>query len=295
MFELVQERTRLEKVENRSAIQEKELASKREQLRDARLVLDIVSKAMLKCADPHDTDTREFTSTDRSFIQRVTGTSLDWCKWNLLDEINAGYHKDILPSKPFEKLFVENSGVICMCKEAGRRTVLHMFLRDVLNREEFGSALRIFHEFEFLITSTEDSRLIRLSGKADYTIGHSAGKDIFDCEPSKELHLIAAEANRDWPDESYWECIAQIAALHKSRKQAGKKKCQTWGILSNATNWKFLSIDETGQLSTSEDFKLELRSYNEKQVLAVYRAIYSIVKSCYEASPPSTPEKKHRS
>lgn len=182
-----------------------------------------------------------------------------------------------------------------MYKEAGRRTVLDMFLRDVLNREEFGSALRVFTEYEFCITSMEDSRLIRLSGKADYTIGHSAGKDIFDREPSKELHLIAAEAKRDWPDESYWQCIAQTAALHKSRKQAGKQKCQTWGILSNATNWKFLFIDETGQLSTSEDFKLDLRSYNEKQVLAVYRAIYSIVKSCYEASPPSTPEKKHRS
>ena len=69
----------------------------------------------------------------------------------------------------------------------------------------------------------EDSRLIRLSGKADYTIGHSAGKDIFDREPSKELHLIAAEAKRDWPDESYWQCIAQTAALHKSRKQRASR------------------------------------------------------------------------
>lgn len=127
VFEFAEERARLETVENRSAIQEIQLALKREQLRDARLALENVTRAMLKCADPHDTDTRVFTSADRTFIQRVTGTSLDWCKWNLLDEINAGYHNDIFPSKSFEKLFVENCGVFCMYKEAGRRTVLDMF------------------------------------------------------------------------------------------------------------------------------------------------------------------------
>ena len=127
VFEFAEERARLETVENRSAIQEIQLALKREQLRDARLALENVTRAMLKFADPHDTDTRVFTSADRTFIQRVTGTSLDWCKWNLLDEINAGYHNDIFPSKSFEKLFVENCGVFCMYKEAGRRTVLDMF------------------------------------------------------------------------------------------------------------------------------------------------------------------------
>ncbi len=179
-----------------------------------------------------------------------------------------------------------------MYKEAGRRTVLDMFFRDVLSREEFGSALCVFPEYEFCVTSTEDSRPIRLSGKADYTIGHSAGKDLFDTEPSKELHLIAAEAKRDWPEESYWQCIAQTAALHMSRKEAGKRNRRVWGILSNATFWRFLFIDEAGQLWTSGDFQLDLRSYDDDQVLPVYRVIYYIVKSCNEASPPSMPEKK---
>ena len=180
-----------------------------------------------------------------------------------------------------------------MYREASHRTVLDMFFKDVLSRDEFGSALRVFPEYDFCVNSMEDSgNPVKLSGKADYTIGHSAGKDIFDCEPSKELHLIAAEAKREWPGESYWQCIAQTAALHKSRKDAGKKTCRVWGILSNASIWRFLYIDEAGQLSTSNDFLLDLRRYNEKQVLAVYRAIYHIVKSCYEASPPSTPVKK---
>jgi hypothetical protein len=58
------------------------------------------------------------------------------------------------------------------------------------------------------------SSLLEISGK----IGHSAGKDIIDKEPSKELHLIAAEAKPQLQDDSYWQCVAQTAALHKYRK-----------------------------------------------------------------------------
>jgi hypothetical protein len=289
---LIQEKTKMDMIEPRCSTQETYLASVTERLRLAKLALDNYTKIMIECATPQQNDTEVFTSADQSFIERVTGTNLDWRKWHVQDEIGAGPYTEIFPSDGFQKLFQQNSMVFCMYKEAGRRTVLDLFFRDVLSREEFGSALRVFPEYKFCVTSTEDSRPVRLSGKADYTIGHSASKDMFEREPSMESHLVAAEAKRDWPEESYWQCIVQTAALHKSRKDANKKNRRVWGILSNAIFWKFLFIDEAGQLWTSADFHLGLRGYDEDEVLAVYRVIYHIVKSCNEACPPSAPEKK---
>jgi hypothetical protein len=72
-----------------------------------------------------------------------------------------------------------------------------------------------------------------------------------------------------------------------------RKKCLVWGILSNATFWRFIFIDEHGELSTSRDYQPGLCLYDENQVLAIYLVIHHILKSCIEASPPpSKPEKK---
>jgi hypothetical protein len=261
-----------------------------ERLRIAKTSLENFTKVLIDRAAPHTDFSKVFICVDRDFIEKITGTSLIWREWRALDRISSSYI-DVFPSPKFRENFHENSEFVCMYKEAGRRSVLEMFLKDILSRKEFGSALRLFPEYEFFVTSIVDSKPIKLSGKADYTIGHSAGKDIFDKEPSKELHLIAAEAKREWPDESYWQCVAQTAALHKSRKDAKKKNCRVWGILSNATLWRFLFIDEEGELWTSRDYQLGLRSYDENQALAIYRVIYHLVKSCHVASPPSTPEK----
>ena len=112
-----------------------------------------------------------------------------------------------------------------------------------MTMEEFRSQLRVFTEFEYSVTELdESSQLLALTGKADYTIGHSCGRDIFDKEPPKEVHLVAAEAKREGLDENYWQCVAQVTALHKSRKVAGKANCKVWGILSNATVWRLFSL-----------------------------------------------------
>ena len=191
---LIQERTRLQNIEQRSSFQENDLASVTERLQIAKLALDDYTKLIIKSATLQGSDSKVFTSADRKFIEKVTGTSLDWCKWYVMDEVNTGPYANVFPSQSFQVLFEQNSQVFSMFKEAGRRTVLDLFFRDVLSREEFSSALRVFPEYEFCLTSTDGSRPIRLSGKADYTIGHSSGNDLFDIEPSKELHLIAAEA-----------------------------------------------------------------------------------------------------
>ena len=68
--ELVQARTKLEKVEQRSHTQELDLSSLKEQLQDARSELSNITKIMIKCADPQDTDTKKFSSADQSLLKK---------------------------------------------------------------------------------------------------------------------------------------------------------------------------------------------------------------------------------
>ncbi len=134
----------------------------------------------------------------------------------------------------------------------------------------------------------DSGETFKLSGVADYSVGRHTNLGMFGPESCKELHLVAVEAKSDWAEDSYWQCVAQVAALYRSRKLAGKASCRVWGIISNATHWRFLSIGEDGQLSQSKEYFLELENFGPEAVL-LYRLVHHIVKLCFKASPPSTP------
>jgi hypothetical protein len=162
--------------------------------------------------------------------------------------------------------------------EAGRRFVLNEFLLDILYRSEFEESLRIFPEIRMEVSKIVGNKKRKIIGDTDYTIGLGKGYDIFSKAPPKELHLIAMEAKVDWGTSDYWQCVAEIATLYKSRKDAGKTKCNVWGVLSNAADWQFI-IDERGLLWTSEKISINLHALKEEQVVKVYRFLYFLVKS----------------
>ena len=227
---------------------------------------------------------------DREFIVKVTGIDAGGDsipRWNVDTELSAS----VQPSPLFVEIFNQNSTTFHMHTEAGRRTVLDLFLRDILSREEFRHGLRIFPEMEFEVKSISESEPLKLSGVADYTIGHHGNKGMFELEPRKELHLVAVEAKRNWAEEAYWQYVAQVAALYKSRKDAGREKCRVWGIISNATHWKFLSINDRGVLTESREYVLDLKTYGVETEV-IYRIIHRIVTLCFNASPPLPPEEK---
>ena len=115
----------------------------------------------------------------------------------------------------------------------------------------------------------------KLNRKTDYAVGFGKDIDIFDNTPPCELHLIVIEAkNSSFDVFDLEQCVAETATLYKSRKDARKAKCAVWGVLSNATDWKFIHIDEDGKLWRSKVFLLELRSYNQDQVFFIYRLLY---------------------
>ena len=171
--------------------------------------------------------------------------------------------------------------------EAGRRFVLNDFLLDILYRPEFKESLRIFPEIRMEASKIVGNKKRKIIGDTDYTIGLGKGYDIFSKVPPKEIHLIAIEAKTSWGEDDYWQCVAETATLYKSRKDAGKEKCSVWGVLSNATDWQFIFIDEKGFLWTSRKISITLRTLDEEEVVKVYRLLYFLVKCCFDACTPN--------
>ena len=163
---------------------------------------------------------------------------------------------------------------------------LNLFLLDIIHRPEFEGTLRIFPELELSITETNGAKKRKLYGRTDYTIGFGQGKDIMYKTIPPEVHLVAVEAKADISAQDMSQCIAEAATLYKTRVDAGKAKKSIWGILSNAETWKFIFIDENGLLWKSGAFDMDLHSYNDAEVLKVYRIVHHIVKRCHEACTP---------
>ena len=96
---------------------------------------------------------------------------------------------------------------------------------------------------------------------------------------------VAVEAKCGLIEADYWQCLAETATLYKSRKDKGKKKLDVWGVCSDAGSWEeFIHIDQEGLVYRSRKFILNLRSYDEEEVLFIYRMLYYLVKCCFEST-----------
>ncbi|KAJ3271404.1 hypothetical protein HDV01_006691 [Terramyces sp. JEL0728] len=226
---------------------------------------------------------KSFGEADAEWIANVTGINTKYREWtSYITELD----NTVVPSAGFKEAFENVSKAFHMHNEAGRRIFLNLFLSDIVLFPEFNNILRIFPEIEMSV-ETKGQKKRKLNGKTDYTIGFGKDFDIFDNTPPRELHLIAFEARTEFGEKDLWQCVAETATLYKSRKDANKKKCSVWGVLSNATTWKFIYIDEDGKLWRSNDFLLNIRSYREDQILPIYQFLYYIVKCCFEACTPT--------
>ena len=191
-----------------------------------------------------------------------------------------------LISNHFQTKFEEVARAFHQHNEPGRRIFLNLFLSDIILREEFGGALRIFPELQVTVVETNGPKKRKLNGITDYTVGFGKGKDIFDNTIPREVHLVAVEAKTSIGEQDLWQCVAEAASLYKTHVDARKANKSVWGILSNAETWKFIFIDEAGLLWRSGPFNIDLCSYTETEVLQVYRIVHYIVKCCHEACTP---------
>lgn len=245
---------------------------------------------VIKLATKEETtepEVKSFGEADQPWIESVCDVNCQYRKWTtyVLDDT-------VQPSERFKENFIETMGVFHQTCEAGRRIFLNIFLSDIIGSSAFLGTLKIFTEVPMDVLSTHviaNGKRRKLNGKTDYTIGFGRNLDMFSITPPKELHLVAIEAKCRLDESDLWQCVAETATLYKSRKDMNKEKCAVWGVLSNAKSWQFIHIDEQGLLWRSGEFLLELREYQEDQVLFIYRMLFYMIKCCFETSPQVSP------
>jgi hypothetical protein len=235
-----------------------------------------------------DVEEYTFKGVENRVIASITGVNTVRKLWQ-----DVALDQTVFPSEGFKDQYDKNCRVWSMSSQASRRTFIDLILRDVVAREEFIGELRIYCELSMTVESVTGNKKRKLSGKHDYTIGHADGEDIHSFLPPKESHIIAVEAKKAWDEDDVWQCIAEAAALFRTRKDAKKQNCNVWGICSNASKWKFIYIDNGGQLWASDEFALGIPMVRDELILTVYRFVHFIVTQCYLCSTQTTPVLSH--
>ena len=193
------------------------------------------------------------------------------------DEVwkNIPIDTKINPSEEFIELFKKNCSVFQIGSEASRRTVIDLFLREVVF--QFPDFMIIC---EYNMAVVNETKRRKLNGQCDYSICHRLEKDY--------PHLIAIEAKIEGKD-SKLQCIGECASIHYRRKMDKKENLCVYGIHSTGSKWSFIFIDENGNVLVSKDYELALKTFDKKQFYTIYRLVYYVVQQSCINSPRSTP------
>lgn len=184
---------------------------------------------------------------------------------------NMAVDTNLVPDAEFVELYKKNASVFFMHSEASRRTVIDLFLRDIVAKfPEF----MIITEFTTSVENRDKRR--RLNGQIDYSVCHRQNRD--------EPHLIVVEAKKDniSPTDQFF---AECATVYYQRKLKHKPNLRAFGIHTTGSWWKFICIDQDGLVKESQDFRLNINTYVEKEVNDIYQHVHYVVQQSYQHSP----------
>ncbi len=211
-----------------------------------------------------------YGTANMPFISEATGVEDYEQVWE-----NIPIDHSIVPSEEFVELFKKNCSVFEFGAEASRRTLIDLFLREVVS--QFPDFMIIC---EYHMTLLNKKKMKRLNGNCDYTICHRGHRNL--------PHLIAIEA-KVTNKETMLQCIGECASIHYRRMQTGMQNKCVYGIHSTGSIWKFVFIDENGQLFVSKEYQLNAENYVKDGFDLVYRLVYYVVKQSHLNSPRTTP------
>ena len=203
------------------------------------------------------------------FISEATGVEDENQIWE-----NIPVDTTVEASAEFVELFKKNCSVFEFGAEASRRTLIDLFLREVV--AQFPDFI-IICEYHMILVNEVKKR--RLNGNCDYTICHRGFRNL--------PHLVAIEA-KVTNKETLLQCIGECASIHYRRKEAGMRNLCVYGIHSTGSIWKFVYIDENGSLFVSKEYQLNPESYVKEGFDLIYRLVYYVVKQSHINSPRTT-------
>ena len=188
---------------------------------------------------------------------------------------NIPVDESLAPCTEFVDLFIKNCSVFEFETEASRRTVIDLFLREIVSQFPIFQVICEYH-----MTLVNEVKKRRLNGRCDYTICHRG----FRLLP----HLVAIEAkvtNR----ETMLQCIGECASIHYHRKQAGMPNRRVYGIHSTGSIWKFVYVSQEGVVYVSGEKHLNVNHYVEEDFNLIYRLVYYVIQHSFLNSPRTTP------
>ncbi len=203
------------------------------------------------------------------FIAETTGVDEDVLVW---DDIPF---ESVTPSQEFISLFKKNSDVFDFVGETGRRTVIDLFLREIVS---LFPPLMVVCEYHMKLQN--DAKRRKLNGFCDYSICHRGHRNL--------PHLVAIEAKKT-VKEALLQCIGECASIHYRRKVANMRHKAVYGIHSTGSSWYFIFIDENGLVYQSKEFKLCVENYVGDEVSLIYSLVHYVIHQSYRLSARTTP------
>ena len=176
------------------------------------------------------------------------------------------------PSPDFVELFKKNCETFDFQSEAGKRTIIDLFLREIVYL--FKPFLMIVCEYQMSFENGVKRR--RLNGASDYTICHKEFRDL--------PHLVGIEA-KYLSTVSLNQCIAACSTIYATRKSKMMQNLTVYGIHSTGENWKFMNISTEGTVFISGNIPLSIGKYDEEQFNHIYRLCHYVIKQSYLNSP----------
>jgi hypothetical protein len=204
------------------------------------------------------------------FISEATGVKVDNQVWE-----NIPVDTTVEASPEFVELFKKNCAVFEFETEASRRTLIDLFLREVV--AEFPDFII---NCEYHMTLENKIKKRRLNGNSDYTICHRGFRNL--------PHLVAIVA-KVTNHETMLQCIGECASIHYRRKNDQMTNLKVYGIHSTGSIWKFIFIDENGSVFVSKEYHLNPFEYIQKEFDLIYRLVYYVVNQSHNNSPRTTP------
>jgi len=140
---------------------------------------------------------------------------------------------DFTPSKRFLSLMEEIPRVWGLQTEKGRRTVIDMFLIEVLTSKKTAD-----DAYPFKVWCEHNISTKKVQGYLDYLAGPQSLYPV----PS---HILALEAKPYWPEDGYCQLLAEMAALLELNRKANltDSLLPVYGILSNESDWQFFKLE----------------------------------------------------
>lgn len=211
-----------------------------------------------------------YGKADMPFISESTEVQEDQEVWE-----NIPVDESIVPCAEFVELFKKNCSVFEFESEASRRTVIDLFLREIVSQFP---AFQVICEYHMTLVNEVKKR--RLNGRCDYTICHRGFRHL--------PHLVAIEA-KVTNTETMLQCIGECASIHYRRKQAGMPNRRVYGIHSTGSVWKFVYVSQEGVVYVSGEKHLNVNHHVEEGFNLIYRLVHYVIQQSFLNSPRNTP------